>query len=257
MGAPLAKPEAFLVSFPGEGLEGVLAAGEPLEQPRDDWPEDGIRHDDAPPIGAHSVHVARRRERRVQTLAGFGAQSLPDFFAEVVDVVLGQDDPDAVQQLVAGPTVPGDGHILCDEVNLHIQVVHQDVVLQIAVEAVSLLHQERPAGGAVPFEVGEQGRKTRTARLLGGLYVEELRVDSDLLLLGVLAQEGLLGRDAESLALLVLAGHSGVQDRVSGGVARLETPPVRQDHRGHARSTILKFGSNCQRPKSTFQGALA
>ena len=103
-----------------------------------------------------------------------------------------------MDEFVAGSAVPRNNHILFDKVNLHIQLVEQDVVLKISKETVGLFRQERPTRGVELSKVRKHGHETCATGLLGGLHIDELRIDADVLLLGVLPQEGLLGRDAEA-----------------------------------------------------------
>jgi len=71
-------------------------------------------------------------------------------------------------------------------VDLQIEVVEPDPVLEVAVEAVGLLHQQQ-AAGTLSLEEVQHLREVGPARLLGRLHVHELTYQLDIASLGVAA----------------------------------------------------------------------
>jgi hypothetical protein len=143
----------------------------------------------------------------------FGLLPHPLFrlFTQVVDVVLGHQHADAVHELLARARVAGDDRVFLDEIDRDAEFIDCDPVLDVPVQAVGLLNQDR-AAGRVGLQKGEHLPELRTSRLLGGLHIDELAENRQLVIAGVLAQQLLLRGDGESLTLLILRRHSRIRN---------------------------------------------
>ena len=84
-----------------------------------------------------------------------------------------------------------------------VEIVDRRPVLDVAIETVGLLDEDR-AAGRLRLQEPEHLAEPAPARLFGRLDVHELLDDHDAVLAGVLPQQLLLGRDREALALLIL-----------------------------------------------------
>ena len=184
--AGLAEGEAGLSRHPADLLERVVARRVPLEELSHQGRMLGVGHDHAAVVRPLDVEVAERREGRPQPLLRLLAQAFADLLAQVVDVVFGHQHADAVHELLGGAGVGREDDVLFDEVDLQVEVVNADPVLEVAVEAVGLLHQQQ-AAGPLSLEEAQHLRKVGPARLLGRLYVHELAHQLDVAGLGVVA----------------------------------------------------------------------
>jgi len=91
------------------------------------------------------------------------------------------------------------------------QLADGHVVLEVAVEAVCLLTQEDSHLGMLLKEADHLG-EVGSARLLGGLDVDELADDLVVVPARVGAQELALGGDGVAFPLLLFGGDSGVEN---------------------------------------------
>jgi len=80
------------------------------------------------------------------------AQPLARLFAEVVHVLLGDENLDAMYEPLRRAGLIGDDGAFLDEVDLNTQVVEESVVFQVAIQPVSLLDQHHRAGRGPPQE---------------------------------------------------------------------------------------------------------
>jgi hypothetical protein len=86
--------------------------------------------------------------------------------------------------------------------DLDVQIVDDDPVAQIPVQAIGLFDQDGPAG-RVASEVREHPAEAGPAAPFGRFDIGELVGDRDPVVEGVLAQKLLLGRDREAVFLLL------------------------------------------------------
>jgi hypothetical protein len=87
--------------------------------------------------------VHARREAWSVSLPRLLEHPLPDFLAQVVDVVLRHQDLDPVQELVCRTGFRTDDDVLLDEVDVDAQFVDEYPVLDVSIEAVGLLDEVR------------------------------------------------------------------------------------------------------------------
>ncbi|HSB17332.1 MAG TPA: hypothetical protein VLE22_22980 [Bryobacteraceae bacterium] len=113
-------------------------------------------------------------------------------------------------QLVRGTRIGTIDAAFFDQMNGDTKIVQGDPVLQIAVEAVSLLHQDRPAHAPMPLQIEQHRRELRTAAHPGRFDINEFLRDDKPAAGGILPQEAKLRWDAEAF-LLVLVGNPRVQ----------------------------------------------
>ena len=95
--------------------------------------------------------------------------------------------------------------VLLDEVDLQVQLVQGDIVPEVAVQSVGLLHQDDAALGTRPFEVLHHLPEAGPSGALGRLHVDEFALDDEALTGRVLTQQLQLGRDREALVSLLFA----------------------------------------------------
>src|SRR5580698_3962668 len=102
--------------------------------------------------------------------------------------------------------------------NLNAEFVYSCIVLNISVQPVRLLDQDRAAYTRMLLQVAKHVAEVGPPALLGRLHIRELVGNHKPFACGVLAQKAKLCRDAEALLLLILAGHSRVEhnDGMSG-----------------------------------------
>ena len=206
----LAQPETFCISFLRERLQGIFTGGEPGKELAHHRSKNRVGHDDPLPIGTIGIQVSRRCIRRPQVLRRFGAQPFLDFLRKVINVVLGHQDLDSMDEFLRGPRVLAQDLVLLDEVDFHVQLVNDLPILDIPVEPVRLLHQQHLTV-AVLAEVREHRGKSRSTGRLGRLRVHELLRDDESLRTSIGPQQLLLRRNTVAL-LLLLTGDPGVQD---------------------------------------------
>ncbi|MDX2150225.1 MAG: hypothetical protein SFV54_05795 [Bryobacteraceae bacterium] len=82
-----------------ESLERVIASFEPFKDLLDCGSLNWVRGDGSPAVSALDVLVAHRGDARPDAALGLLSHPLAGFFAEVLDVVLGHQDFDAVKKL--------------------------------------------------------------------------------------------------------------------------------------------------------------
>jgi hypothetical protein len=93
------------------------------------------------------VQVPEGRRAGPVALARLLVHPLLDLLGEVVDVVLGHQHLDAVDELLGRPRLVGQDDALLHEVDVDVHLVEQHPVLEVAVEPVGLLDEDhRPSG---------------------------------------------------------------------------------------------------------------
>ena len=213
LSAPLA-PVALLGAPPRQLLHrpvaGVVHLEDAPHQQGAVWVEDDQA---APPFAA--VEVADRRGAGPVAVRRLVVHALADLFGEVVYVVLRHQDLDAVNELLRGPRLLRQDDPLIDEVDVHVHPVERDPVLEIAVEAVGLLDEDRRRLRPLLLQELHHARERGAPGSLRGFDVHELFEYVHALLRGVGAEELELGWDGEALALLLAGGDPRVEDRLA------------------------------------------
>lgn len=192
-----------------QGLERILAGCVALEQLCDDWSQFRMRLDNLSAIFPRGVDIAQWSLCRPDTLLRLLHLPLAGFFRQVVDIILGHQDLDAVHELFGRARVSRQRHTFLRKVDFDIQLIKSHPVLQIAVEPVGLLDQDAPNAGMLS-QIFDHFGKIGPAGGLGRLDVDKLLHDVESLLQGVVAQQLALRRDGESLLLLFLRGDTRV-----------------------------------------------
>jgi len=211
-----AQHETFAVEFLHQSLQRVAALSKSFKQFRYHVGCIGIRHDYSLAVGAVRVSVPRRRIARVHADACLLGHSLDGLFGQIEAVVARHQDFDAVHELLGRPGFVADDFILFDKMDLNVKFVYGRVVLEISVQAISLLDQNRPAYCLMPFQIQEHLGEVGSTAHLSGFDISELLRNRKALGRSVIAQETKLRWDAETFPLLVLAGHPGIQHNPDG-----------------------------------------
>src|SRR5579872_3377838 len=198
----LAKPKSRFIRFTSEALEGIFSRCKPCEQVADYGAQNRIRRDDPFSIRPYRVDVTRRCERRVHSLGCFRTESLPNLLTQVVNVVLGHQDLDAMHELIRGPRILRQNHVLLHEMDLQVQLVNREIIPEIAIQTVGLLNQQYPAARMM-LEVRNHCGKAGPAGRLSRLGVQELLLNHETQLSCVGTQQLLLRGNAIPLLLLL------------------------------------------------------
>lgn len=127
-----------------------------------------------------------------------------------------------MHELLAAAGVRAEDHVLLDEVEFEPELVERDPVLDVAVCAVGLFHQDR-AAFFLPQE-GEHGIEGGPAGALRCLDVDELLGDRVALLLCVIMQEAKLCRDAKLNPCSCLTRADRFARRSRSGLSELQIP---------------------------------
>ncbi|MGB9069888.1 MAG: hypothetical protein WCC21_15065 [Candidatus Acidiferrales bacterium] len=157
------------------------------------------------------VSIAQGWPARVDALLGLLAHSLANFFPQVLDVVPGNDNLNAVHQLGLRLRVFSDDLALFGQMNFNLQIFQRYTVAEIAIQPVRLLNDGHSASGILAEEMDHLSELFAASDLCR-LYIHELVRDLEVMRAGILPQQFQLGGDRISLALLVLAGNSGIDD---------------------------------------------
>lgn len=157
------------------------------------------------------VAVADGRMGWVLTLRSLFRMAFPDLFGEIVDVILRHEHPDAVDELLMRPGARAEYLAFLHEVDFNTQLVNRHVVFEVAIQPVGLLNQDGLDGGRFLEEMHHLA-KVGPPRLLCGLNVYKFFDDLKAILLRVLAEQLELRRNGEPFFLLLLAGHTGVEN---------------------------------------------
>ena len=157
------------------------------------------------------VSIAQRWPARVDALFGLLAHSLADFLAQVLDVVSGDHNLNAMHELGLRFRVLADDLALFRQMNFDLQIFQRHAIAEVAVESVGLLHDGDAAGRIFPKETDHLSELSAACDL-GRLYVHELMCDLEVMRPGILPQQLQLRGNGVALALLVFAGNSGVND---------------------------------------------
>ena len=181
-------------------FERGAACGVLLEDACDERPPHRI-HLDA--VRQSVIDVTDVRDAREVPLFGLLAQPFLDLFAQVVDVVLGHQHLDAVEELVGRAGGGRRDRAFLDEVHLDAEFVNRDPVLDVAVEPIRLLHEDRPARRMILHE-RQHLAEAATAGLPRRFNVHKFAKDGQVLHLRIVAEQFLLGRDREALSFLIL-----------------------------------------------------
>jgi hypothetical protein len=112
-------------------------------------------------------------------------------------------------------------HSFLHKVNFDLQLVHRHPVLQVTVESIGLLHQQR-ANRRMSTQMTDHVAEAGTPSLLRGLNVHVFLGDREVLRPRIVAKELKLRRYREASLLLLLAGDAGVDyrppvGRIDGG----------------------------------------
>ena len=157
------------------------------------------------------VPVAQRRQGGKLPLLCLLQKPLSRLLGEVVDVVLGHQHLDAVDELLVGAGVLVQHRPFLDEDQRHVQVVDDHVVLEVSVQPVCLL-AENGTHLRLLLEVLHHLVEVCTSALLGGLHVNELADDLVAVFPCVGSEQFLLGGDGVALPLLLFRGYSGIEN---------------------------------------------
>jgi hypothetical protein len=149
-------------------------------------------------------------------LRHFLGHPLLGFLGEVVDVVLGHQHLDAVDELLMGPAVAADDLAFLDQMDFEVEVVDGHVVPEVAVEPVRLLDEDHPEPGCLG-QVVEHVAELGASSLFGRLHVHKLPIHHQPVLGRVLPEQPELSWDGESLPLLLGARDPGVDDGLPRG----------------------------------------
>ena len=125
-----------------------------------------------------------------------------------------------MHKLLGRPGLSTDHFVLFHKVNLNVEFVYGSVILEIPVQAVGFLHQDRAAHARMLLEVDQHLAEFSSAALLGRFDIGQLVGNRKPFARSVLAQEAKLRRDAETVLLLVLARHPRVQPNFDGARRR-------------------------------------
>jgi hypothetical protein len=190
----LPEDHARRLGLLGHFGHGVFAGRVPLEHFADYGRELWVRPNRPFPVGSFHIHVAQRRIRGPDALLGFFKHAFAGFFGQVVDIVLGHEDLDTVDEFFGGPGVAGEHDVLFDEVNLNIQAVDCDPVLEISVKPVRFLNQNDSATRC-PAQKGDHFAEAGSATPLGCFNVSEFLADLNRVFGCVVAEQLLLRWD--------------------------------------------------------------
>lgn len=116
-----------------------------------------------------------------------------------------------MHELLGRAGIGKENDILFREMDLEIEIVDRHPVPEVAVKAVGLFDQDRIDRRVAP-QIGDHLVEMRPPGRLGGLDVDIFADDPDAVLLGIALEELHLGVDREALAILLLGGHSRIQD---------------------------------------------
>ncbi|MBK9367599.1 MAG: hypothetical protein IPN01_14985 [Deltaproteobacteria bacterium] len=129
-----------------------------------------------------------------------------------------------MHELLGRLRVLGDDHTLLHEVQLHAELVEDDVVAEVPVHTIGLLGDDHPPTHRLLLEPAEQLVEVLSAGLAPALHVHKGGGDLEAVPLGVVAQRGVLGLQRVALLLLLAGAHpliegdeTGQRGRWSGG----------------------------------------
>ena len=123
-----------------------------------------------------------------------------------------------MHELLMRPGLRRQQDALFDQVDLDVEFVDGDPVAEVPVKTVGFLYQHQKAT-AVLAGKGDHMAEGGTARLLGGLDVNEFLQDLQLTASSIRSQQIELRRDRVAFALLILRGDSSVEDgRIGHGI---------------------------------------
>jgi hypothetical protein len=220
-GADRNRPLALAIGKPlragqrADLFQGIAASRIPLEQTGDDRSLIGIDGNALLAVRRDNVPVSERRRARPQALLGLLQHPLADFLGEIVDVVFRHQHLDAVHELFGGSGFPRKGDALLHQMDFGIKLVDRHPVLEVAIQAVGLLHEDG-LHGLVLAEVADHLVEVCAPALLGRLHVDIFARDIEPVGLGVVAQQFELGRDREAFALLLAGRHPRIDHRLGG-----------------------------------------
>ncbi|OFW21780.1 MAG: hypothetical protein A3G21_09355 [Acidobacteria bacterium RIFCSPLOWO2_12_FULL_66_21] len=200
--------QAVLAGKASHLLEGDVPPGVPFEHLSHQWAADWV---DLDPARLGIIQVTHVRHCGPVALLGLFAHALPNFFGEVVDVVLGHQDPDPVHELLGRPRIVRQDHAFLDQVDLEIEVAYRHPVLDVPVQAVCLFDEEHWPRCGILLEEGNHLAEGRAPGTLGSFDVLELPNDLQSVLYRVFSEQLPLGRDREALLLLLLRRHPHVE----------------------------------------------
>ncbi|MNL18854.1 hypothetical protein D3C87_1400200 [compost metagenome] len=163
------------------------------------------------------VQVADRSAGGVDPLTRLLGHALLDLLAQVVEVVLGHQDLDAVHELLVRVGLVGEDDVFLEEVDDEPEVVERHVVLEVAVQAIGLLDHDRP-DPRILLQEGDHLIELLAACPFRGLDVDELRDGREAHLRTVVLGDALLGGDGEAALLLLLARDAHVDDGPGRGL---------------------------------------
>jgi len=136
------------------------------------------------------------------------------FLGEIVDIGLGHQHLDAVDELLRRPTAIRHHDILFDEMDLDAEVIDRRPVLQIAVEPVSLLDQNDP-NRRMPAQIAQHVAEGGPTAFPGGFHVDMARYDGDAVQCRIIFQQLDLSGDRIAFTLLLRRGDPCIQDRLA------------------------------------------